>query len=71
MLAVLLTPDSCLCRDCGVFGPAYTEYLSYGLLVQNDLLYVELLYNKYTILLWNWGVVKAQKSYVSDSDDPP
>ncbi|PHU25063.1 hypothetical protein BC332_03395 [Capsicum chinense] len=54
-----------------VFVTTYTEYLSDGLQVPNDKFDVELLHTRYATLLKNHEIVKDQKGYVSNSEDPP
>ncbi|PHU04810.1 hypothetical protein BC332_25632 [Capsicum chinense] len=56
--------------DCGPFVAAYAEYLSDGLQVPNDVLDAGLLCKRYASLLWKYGEVKDQKSYVTDVKDP-
>ncbi|PHT50608.1 hypothetical protein CQW23_10355 [Capsicum baccatum] len=56
--------------DCGLFIPAYVEYLSDGLQVPNDRLDAGLLRKRYAALLWKYGEAKSQKPYATDVKDP-
>ena len=62
--------DDIPCRDCGPFVAAYAEFLSDGLQVPSDGISSETLRMRYASLLWNYGILKARSSYVSNNEDP-
>ncbi|PHU29793.1 hypothetical protein BC332_01886 [Capsicum chinense] len=55
--------------NCGPFVATYAEYLSDGLQVPNDGLYVRLLHKRYAAILWKYGKAKAQKLYATNVKD--
>ncbi|KAG5630109.1 hypothetical protein H5410_001826 [Solanum commersonii] len=56
--------------DCGVFVVAYAEFLSDGLQIPSDGIISQSLRLRYASLLWNYGILKARTSYVSNNEDP-
>ncbi|KAF3685216.1 hypothetical protein T459_23380 [Capsicum annuum] len=58
-------------RDCGVFVVGYAEYLSEGMDIPSVGFETEYHRMRYMALLWNYGLQKAKKGYVSDNDHPP
>ena len=62
--------DDIPCRDCGIFVAAYVEYLRDGLQVPSCGICSDTLRLRYSSLLWNYGIVKAQNGYVSNNEDP-
>ena len=60
MMLLYFLIDDIPCRDCGIFVDAYTEYLSDGLQVPSCGISADTLRLRYSSLLWNYGIVKAQ-----------
>ncbi|KAG5601407.1 hypothetical protein H5410_032777 [Solanum commersonii] len=56
-------------NDYGVFVAAYTEFLSEGLQIPSDGIISQSLRLRYTSLLWNYRILKAQSGYVSNNED--
>ncbi|PHT35755.1 hypothetical protein CQW23_23455 [Capsicum baccatum] len=57
--------------DCGVFVDAYAAILSEGQQVHSCDFDIGSQCARYASLLWNYGVIKEEKGYTSDNNDPP
>ncbi|KAG5574386.1 hypothetical protein H5410_054520 [Solanum commersonii] len=64
-------PDLHYQRDCGMFVAAFAEFLSDEINMSYDSFRSDYLRKRYAMLLWKYGLDKANAGYVSDNDDPP
>ncbi|KAK4731564.1 hypothetical protein R3W88_024552 [Solanum pinnatisectum] len=56
---VLRNKQAIVCKDCGLFVDAYTEFLSDGLRVPSYGIVSQSLRMRYASFLWNYGILMA------------
>ncbi|WMV45808.1 hypothetical protein MTR67_039193 [Solanum verrucosum] len=56
--------------DCELLVAVYVEFLSDRLQVPYYGIISQSLRMRYALLLWNYGILKAQSGYVSNNEDP-
>lgn len=58
-------------RDCGIYMPAFAEWLSYGQENPSGIFDVMFLRSRYAALFWNYAQQKQDNGAISDTEAPP